>query len=161
MKNRKEKNEMIFNYNTLKQAAKEGSRLGRWKELPVFSCSKQGLLQKGNGAYYVVYDDDNAFVKKTADTWFRYGYLDQSGSVHEENSRSYFPVPKPQVKSASTSQPSMFTYASGTFKEEKKPEYKREETTADVRIGVDVEETLRRAREMTVADLLEGFNYGL
>lgn len=144
---------MIFNYNTLKQAAREGSRLGRWKELPVFSCSKSELLRKGNGAYYVVYDDDNAFVKKTADTWFRYGYLDQSGSVHEENSRSYFPQPKPQVKYE--------TSTSGMTKSEKKVEAKREETTADVRVGLDIEATLRRAREMTVADLLEGFNYGL
>lgn len=152
---------MIFNYNTLKQAAREGSRLGRWKELPVFSCSKSELLRKGNGAYYVVYDDDNAFVKKTADTWFRYGYLDQSGSVHEESSRNYFPVPKPQVKSAGIPQSSMFTYTSGTFKEEKKPEVKREEIAADVKIGMDVEATLKRAREMTVEDLLKGFNYGL
>lgn len=149
---------MIFNYNTLKQAAREGSRLGRWKELPVFSCSKSELLRKGNGAYYVVYDDDNAFVKKTADTWFRYGYLDQSGSVHEESSRTYFPQPEPQVK-YETSTATFFT--PGTVKKEKKAEAKREETTADVRVGLDIEATLRRAREMTVADLLEGFNYGL
>ena len=34
-------------------------------------------------------------------------------------------------------------------------------TTADVRVEIDVEATLKKAREMTIEDLLAGFDYGL
>jgi hypothetical protein len=34
-------------------------------------------------------------------------------------------------------------------------------TTADVRVEIDVEATLKKAREMTIEDLLKGFDYGL
>lgn len=148
---------MTFNYNTLKQAAKEGQRLGRWKELPVFSSDKQGLAQKGNGAFYVVYDDNNAFVKKSGSMWFRYGYLDKEGSVHEDTTREYFVTPKPKAQTAS------FEYNG------KKAEVKYAHTTttnspgpmADVKMELDVESTLQKAREMSIEDLLKGFDYGL
>lgn len=146
---------MVFDYNTLKQAAKEGSRLGKWKDLPVFACDRRSLAQKGNGAYYVVYDNDNALVKKMADTWFKYGYVDQDGMVHEESSSTYPLNPKPEVPKPQTTT-SVSTSAPG--KTETK---KRDEVVADVRTEIDVEATLKRARQMTVEDLLEGFNYGL
>ena len=158
---------MVFSYNNLMSAAKSGQRLGKWKDLPVFSCDRQGLSQKGNGAYYVVYDDDNAFVKKSGSMWFRFGYLDKEGSVHEDTKREYFPirterdkevfyynekkaevqyVPTAHHTTTSTSAPgpSMTTT-----------------TTADVKLEIDVEGTLKKAREMTIEDLLAGFNYGL
>lgn len=141
---------MVFDYNNLKQAAKEGSKLGRWKDLPVFSCDRRSLAHKGNGAYYIVYDDDNALAKKTGDVWSRYGYVDKDGGVHEESSGIYPINPKPQTTtSVSTSTPG---------KTETK---KRDEVVADVKIDLDVDATLTRARQMTVEDLLEGFNYGL
>lgn len=137
---------MTFNYSTLKQAAKEGSRLGKWKDLPVFSCDRQSLLQKGNGAYYVVYDHDNAFVKKSGSMWFRYGYLDESGSVHEEDKKEYFPLEK-KVEAPVKVEPQTFDVSPGPV--------------ADVKLELDVEGTLKKAREMTIEDLLKGFNYGL
>lgn len=153
---------MVFSYNNLMSAAKSGQRLGKWKDLPVFSCDRMGLAQKGNGAYYVVYDDDNAFVKKSGSMWFRFGYLDKEGSVHEDTKREYFPIrtekdkevfyynekkatvefaPVPTAHTTSSAAP-------GT-------------TTADVKLEIDVEGTLKKAREMTIEDLLAGFNYGL
>jgi len=151
---------MVFSYNNLMSAAKSGQRLGKWKDLPVFSCDRMGLAQKGNGAYYVVYDDDNAFVKKSGSMWFRFGYLDKEGSVHEDTKREYFPIrtekdkevfyyneKKATVEFAPV--PTVHTTASsGT-------------TTADVKLEIDVEGTLKKAREMTIEDLLAGFNYGL
>ena len=155
---------MVFSYNNLMSAAKSGQRLGKWKDLPVFSCDRMGLAQKGNGAYYVVYDDDNAFVKKSGSMWFRFGYLDKEGSVHEDTKREYFPIrterdkevfyynekkatvefaPVPTAHHMTSS-----TSAPGT-------------TTADVKLEIDVEGTLKKAREMTIEDLLAGFNYGL
>lgn len=137
---------MTFNYGTLKQAAKEGNRLGKWKDLPVFSCDRQSLSQKGNGAYYVVYDHDNAFVKKSGSMWFRYGYLDESGSVHEEDKKEYFPGEK-KAKVEAPVKAETFDVAPGPM--------------ADVKLELDVEGTLKKAREMTIEDLLKGFNYGL
>lgn len=157
---------MVFSYNNLMSAAKSGQRLGKWKDLPVFSCDRMGLAQKGNGAYYVVYDDDNAFVKKSGSMWFRFGYLDKEGSVHEDTKREYFPIRTERDKG-------VFYY------NEKKAEVKYESpahhttttstsapepsttTTADVKLEIDVEGTLKKAREMTIEDLLAGFNYGL
>ena len=137
---------MTFNYGTLKQAAKEGNRLGKWKDLPVFSCDRQSLSQKGNGAYYVVYDHDNAFVKKSGSMWFRYGYLDESGSVHEEDKKEYF-LGEKKAKVEAPVKAETFDVAPGPM--------------ADVKLELDVEGTLKKAREMTIEDLLKGFNYGL
>ena len=152
---------MVFSYNNLMSAAKSGQRLGKWKDLPVFSCDRMGLAQKGNGAYYVVYDDDNAFVKKSGSMWFRFGYLDKEGSVHEDTKREYFPIrterdkevfyyneKKATVEFVSVPTAHTSFAAPGT-------------TTADVKLEIDVEGTLKKAREMTIEDLLAGFNYGL
>ena len=150
---------MTFDYNTLKKAAANGGKIGNWKGLPVFSVSRDVLRNRGNGAYYVIYDEDNSFVKKEGAMWFRYGYLDKEGSVHEQTKREYFPTPSRKeepkvakydaVKAEFTYVPAAATStAPGT-------------TTADVRVEIDVEATLKKAREMTIEDLLNGFNYGL
>ena len=150
---------MTFDYNTLKKAAANGGKIGNWKGLPVFSVSRDTLRNRGNGAYYVVYDEDNSFVKKEGAMWFRYGYLDKEGSVHEQTKREYFPTPSRKeepkvakfdaVKAEFTYAPAATTtVASGT-------------TTVDVRVEIDVEATLKKAREMTIEDLLKGFDYGL
>ena len=156
---------MVFSYNNLMSAAKSGQRLGKWKDLPVFSCDRMGLAQKGNGAYYVIYDDNNAFVKKSGSMWFRFGYLDKEGSVHEDTKREYFPIrtekdkevfyyneKKAEVQYVPTAPT---TSAPGKKKEEK------DGLVGDVKLEIDVEGTLKKAREMTIEDLLAGFNYGL
>ena len=144
---------MTFDYNTLKKAAANGGKIGNWKGLPVFSVSRDVLRNRGNGAYYVIYDEDNSFVKKEGAMWFRYGYLDKEGSVHEQTKREYFPTPsKPQVAKFDAVK-AEFTYAPAAHHETT--------TTADVRVEIDVEATLKKAREMTIEDLLAGFNYGL
>ena len=154
---------MTFDYNTLKKAAANGGKIGNWKGLPVFSVSRDTLRNRGNGAYYVVYDEDNSFVKKEGAMWFRYGYLDKEGSVHEQTKREYFPTPSKkeepkvakfdEVKAAFTDAPAAFTYAPGPAT--------ATATTADVKVEIDVEATLKKAREMTIEDLLKGFDYGL
>ena len=154
---------MTFDYNTLKKAAANGGKIGNWKGLPVFSVSRDTLRNRGNGAYYVVYDEDNSFVKKEGAMWFRYGYLDKEGSVHEQTKREYFPTPSKReepkvakydaVKAAFTDAPAAFTYETSCAP--------GPSTTADVRVEIDVEATLKKAREMTIEDLLKGFNYGL
>ena len=153
---------MTFDYNTLKKAAANGGKIGNWKGLPVFSVSRDVLRNRGNGAYYVIYDEDNSFVKKEGAMWFRYGYLDREGSVHEQTKREYFPTPskreEPKVAKYDIAK-AEFTYVPAAH-------YETSTTpgtaaVADVRVEIDVEATLKKAREMTIEDLLKGFNYGL
>ena len=152
---------MTFDYNTLKKAAANGGKIGNWKGLPVFSVSRDMLRNRGNGAYYVVYDEDNSFVKKEGAMWFRYGYLDKEGSVHEQTKREYFPTPsKPQVAKFDAVK-AEFTYEPAAHHETTVAPGPSTTTTADVRVEIDVEATLKKAREMTIEDLLAGFNYGL
>lgn len=150
---------MTFDYNTLKKAAANGGKIGNWKGLPVFSVSRDTLRNRGNGAYYVVYDEDNSFVKKEGAMWFRYGYLDKEGSVHEQTKREYFPTPsrkeEPKVAKYDAVK-AEFSYVPAAHHETPGPS-----TTADVRVEIDVEATLKKAREMTIEDLLAGFDYGL
>ena len=154
---------MTFDYNTLKKAAANGGKIGNWKGLPVFSVSRDTLRNRGNGAYYVVYDEDNSFVKKEGAMWFRYGYLDKEGSVHEQTKREYFPTPskreEPKVAKFDAVK-AEFTYAPAATTTTCAPGPSTT-TTADVRVEIDVEATLKKAREMTIEDLLAGFNYGL
>ena len=152
---------MTFDYNTLKKAAANGGKIGNWKGLPVFSVSRDTLRNRGNGAYYVVYDEDNSFVKKEGAMWFRYGYLDKEGSVHEQTKREYFPTPsrkeEPKVAKYDAVK-AEFSYAPAATTTTVAP---GTTTTADVRVEIDVEATLKKAREMTIEDLLAGFDYGL
>lgn len=155
---------MTFDYNTLKKAAANGGKIGNWKGLPVFSVSRDVLRNRGNGAYYVVYDEDNSFVKKEGAMWFRYGYLDKEGSVHEQTKREYFPTPsKPQTPKYDLDMKAEFTYKNpqDSYHETTVAPGPSTTTTADVRVEIDVEATLKKAREMTIEDLLKGFNYGL
>ena len=153
---------MTFDYNTLKKAAANGGKIGNWKGLPVFSVSRDVLRNRGNGAYYVIYDEDNSFVKKEGAMWFRYGYLDKEGSVHEQTKREYFPTPsrkeEPKVAKYDAVK-AEFTYVPAAHHETSVAS--GSSTTADVRVEIDVEATLKKAREMTIEDLLKGFNYGL
>lgn len=152
---------MTFDYNTLKKAAANGGKIGNWKGLPVFSVSRDMLRNRGNGAYYVVYDEDNSFVKKEGAMWFRYGYLDEEGSVHEQTKREYFPTPsKPQTPKYDLDMKAEFTYKNPQDETTVTPGPSTT-TTADVRVEIDVEATLKKAREMTIEDLLAGFDYGL
>lgn len=150
---------MTFDYNTLKKAAANCGKIGNWKGLPVFSVSRDTLRNRGNGAYYIVYDEDNSFVKKEGAMWFRYGYLDKEGSVHEQTKREYFPTPakreEPKVAKYE------FTYVPTANHETTVALGPSMTTTADVKLEIDVEGTLKKAREMTIEDLLAGFNYGL
>lgn len=152
---------MTFDYNTLKKAAANGGKIGNWKGLPVFSVSRDTLRNRGNGAYYVVYDEDNSFVKKEGAMWFRYGYLDKEGSVHEQTKREYFPTPskreEPKVAKYDAVK-AEFSYVPAAHHE---TTTSTPGTTADVRVEIDVEATLKKAREMTIEDLLAGFDYGL
>ena len=158
---------MTFDYYTLKRVAQSGDRIGNWNGKPVFSCSAADLENKGSGAYYLLYDDDNKIVTKDGKFYYSYGTVSESGSVTEYNSRRrYNTVCETQhnhgyeVNAAMkySSEPVPAAVAEVTYA----PGYDvSERPVADVRVEIDVEATLKKAREMSVEDLLGDFMVGV
>ena len=155
---------MTFDYYTLKRLAKEGSKLGNWNGKSVFAASASNLDNLGGGAFYVLYDDDNKIVGRDGKYFYSYGTVSGSGSVNEYSSRRrYNQVSEThsyEVNAAAkySSEPVPTTTAAASYS----PGYDRtERPVGDVKMEIDVEKTLKAAREMTVESLLEGFLPGL
>ena len=167
---------MTFDYSTLKRAARDGSRLGNWNGKAVFAASANSLENKGSGAYYILYDDENRIVAKTNNGWKSFGEVTTQGSVNEYSSaRNYRipaeaaqaarrastpgmkyssePIPQAVMKVSYTAEASEGTYAPGYDISER--------PMGDVSTELDVEKTLKMAREMTIENLLEGFLPGV
>lgn len=140
---------MILDYNTLKRAAKEGWRLGNWNGKAVFAASVIQLQNLGDGVYYVLYDDENKLVAKTDGEWKSYGEVNEAGRVNEySGARRYTIV----VEAMNSNYTELNPYAPGYSASER--------PIGDVKMELDVEDTLKKARAMTVESLLEGFLSG-
>jgi hypothetical protein len=164
---------MIFDYNTLKRAARDGSRLGNWNGKAVFAASANDLENKGSGAYYILYDDENRIVARTNNGWKSFGEVSTQGSVNEYSSARNYKTPAQAAEAARKASTSGMRYSSepipqatmtvsyateGTYA----PGYDRtERPVGDVKTEIDVEKTLKMAREMSIDDLLEGFLPGV
>ena len=162
---------MTFDYYSLKRAAKEGQMLGKWNGKSVFAASANDLENKGNGAFYILYDDENKLVTRVGSGWKSYGEVSEQGSVSEYSTARNYKTPAEAaaaarkastsgMKSAAMPQPTMtVSYAAeGSYA----PGYDvNERPVADVKTEIDVEKTLKMAREMTVENLLEGFLPGV
>ena len=144
---------MEFTYGNLKAYEKSGDSLGKWNGLQVFPASKYDLKNKGNGVYYILYDDANVIVKRVDDVFYAYGTVDSVGSVDEWGSReAYLDLSEKKKKAKTKTVPAAPVSV---------PEIPAEPVVGDVKLGIDVDDVLKNAREMTVDSLLEGFNYGL
>lgn len=164
---------MIFDYNTLKRAARDGSRLGNWNGKAVFAASADSLDNKGSGAYYILYDDENKIVARTNNGWKSFGEVSVQGSVNEYSSARNYKTPAEAAAAARKASTSGMRYSSESIPQATMtvsyasetsytPGYDRtERPVGDVKVGLDVEGTLRKAREMTVESLLEGFLPGV
>lgn len=143
---------MEFTYQNLEMISKKGTSIGKWKGKNVFTCSESELKNMGSGAYYIVYDDNNTLVGKIGDRWYKFGNVNSEGTVHECDACRYTYHYDTQAYEPAAKAPQ---------EKEVPQEAAREEVIGDVQMGLDVEETLKRARTITVESLLEGFNYGL
>ena len=152
---------MTFDYNTLKKMARSGDRLGNWNGKPVFSCSVVDLEDSGNGAYYILYDDENKIVGKDGKFYYSYGTVSAGGSVTEYNSRRRYNVDAAHdgdYKINAAMKYSSEPVPAATVAVSYAPGYDvSERPVADVKVEIDVEATLKKAREMTIDDLLDGF----
>lgn len=140
---------MEFTYSSLKSFEKTGESLGKWSGLPVFPASKYDLKSKGNGVYYILYDDANVIVKRVGDVFYAYGTVDSVGSVDEWGSKEAY-LDLSEKKKAKTVPAAPVPVAVAT-----------EPVVGDVKLGIDVDDVLKNAREMSIDSLLVGFNYGL
>lgn len=168
MKNEtKGKCEMTFDYRTLKQAAREGSRLGNWNGKAVFAAGTAQLDNLGSGAYYILYDDENKIVAKTSNGWKSYGEVSEAGSVSEYSSARRYSTPA-ETAAAAKRASSAYSTSGMRYSAEPVPAATAtvtyapgydvsERPTGDVKMGLDVEGTLKKARELSIDDLLAGF----
>lgn len=140
-----------FDYRSLRDAAWNGGILGKWSGYSVFSASKDSLDEKGSGAFYILYDDDNKIVRKDSyGVWKVYGEVDMTGNVEEyQYIKKYnryteektYEAPKEEAPAADL--------------------YVEEEVVGDVKTDIDVDKVLKSVATTTIDDLLKGFNYGL
>ena len=164
---------MKFSYNNLKSVEQSGNRIGNWHGLPVLASSKYGLKNKGSGAYYILYDDENKIVARTNSGWKSYGEVTSQGSVNEYSSaRNYKTPAEAAVAARKASSAASLQIPQAVMKfcgdatkgtgGSYSPGYDRtERPVGDVGLEIDVEATLRKAREMTVESFLEGFLPGV
>lgn len=89
-----------YDYNALKIAATNGSRIGGWQGWDVYSCSKYDY-NAAEPHFYVIYDDDKKLVCKG----MVYGTIDSNGTINEVDSRYAYevrkknkPAPAPTMK---------------------------------------------------------------
>ena len=169
---------MTFDYNTLKRAARDGSRLGNWNGKAVFAASANDLENKGNGAFYILYDDENRLVTRVGSGWKSYGEVSEQGSVSEYSSARNYKTPAEAAQAARKAGERSYPTSGMRYSSEPIPQatmtvsyasegsyspgYNRaERPVGDVKLDIDVEKTLKMAREMTVESLLEGFLPGV
>ena len=164
---------MTFDYNTLKRATRDGSRLGNWKGKAVFAASYTDLENKGSGAYYILYDDENKIVARTNSGWKSFGEVTKQGSVNEYNNVRNYRTPAQAAEAARKASTFGMRYSSEPIPQAMMtvnyateasytPGYSRAESpVGDVKTEIDVEKTLKMAREMTIEDLLKGFLPGV
>lgn len=133
---------MNFTYAALFRAWENDSKIGNWRNKPVYAMPQLQLENAAvNGVYYVVYDDGNKLVGLNYNNQFViYGTIDDRGNVDEYDMPKRYDLPSWEKEESQTAE---------------------EPLIADVKIGIDVDATLKAAREMTVESLLDGFNYGL
>lgn len=74
----------MLSYNCLKQAAQDKIRIGSWKGIEVYACSKY-KYDATTTQFYVLYDDGNKLVKEG----YCYGSIDINGFVNEEEPTWY------------------------------------------------------------------------
>ena len=89
-----------YSYSALKTAAANGNRIGGWKGLNVYACSKYNYDPKQTKAYYVIYDDGNALVRGNS----IYGAISDTGVVDEWDICGTWKSPREEKKKSAPTQ---------------------------------------------------------
>ena len=158
---------MKFTYFALKSAAYNGDRVGNWKGYPVFACERENLDRKSEGAYFIVYDNDNYIVRRIGNQWYSYGQVSESGNVTEWDYKKKYVThqdyePVKYCYDTQTYEPAAHAVCGKSADEcDGTAAAAPDAVVGDVKVGLDIDALLSSVRTMTVDSLLEGFNYGL
>lgn len=142
---------MGYSFNELQRAWITDSKLGTWQGWPVFACTKQEALAltDKNDNFYIVFDDGNALVRQGK----RYGTVSEMGNVDEWR----WPMQYADASASATAKT-----ANVSTKTEEPVAAEEVGTTVSLETSsANLDDVLKKAREMTVESLLEGFNYGV
>ena len=141
---------MNFGYTSLKQAWQNDTRVGNWKGRSVFAAPSYKVEDLPTSHFYIIFDDGN----KMYYDGLVYGTVTEAGNVEELRVPQRWNYKKRRETTPAKEEPVR-------EKETQKEETPEVEVVVDVKINIDVDATLKLARETSVEDLLNGFNYGL
>lgn len=149
---------MDFTYENLQDAWLHDVKIGNWKGKPVYSVRKDHINEECvNGVFYVVFDDGYKIIGiDPSNRMKEYGSIDRRGNVDEH----FAPLKYSAYVEEKPAAPA-YVSVKETPLQPQAAEVAETPIIADVKLGIDVDEALKAAREMTVDSLLEGFNYGL
>ena len=146
-----------FDYRSLKEAWSKGIDVGHFNGYPVYPIKTSEIYDKGTGAYYILFDQDNILVRKMNGDWYKFAKVSISGSLSDEKMELYREYVRKSAQRCDE-----------PVEEMKKPVEKREEAETayekvegDVQLGLVIDDILAGVRTLKVDDLLKGFNYGL
>lgn len=159
---------MKFTYSALKTAAYNGDRVGNWKGYPVFACERENLDRKSEGAYFIVYDNDNYIVRRIGNQWYSYGQVSEAGNVTEWDYKKKYITRSEytyhydtQTYEPAAAAPTHAVCGKNAAECDGTAAAAHDEVVGDVKVGLDIDALLSSVHTMTVDSLLEGFNYGL
>lgn len=137
---------MQFTYTYLKNADENNVKVGNYEGKAVYAITKDRLDDTSERYYYIIYDDNNYLYHNG----YVYAMVTSGGNVNTFSRRRYN-VRREEFKPIPTTTPQA----------QELPQTTTSSTTGDVELELIVEGTLKKAREMTIDSLLEGFDYGL
>lgn len=148
---------MIFDYNTLKEMS--NNEIGNWNGWKIFVTSTEDLdkyRNKPSNTLYILYDDENIVVyfDTVIKNWKIFGYVTTLGQVVTTDSKLYKNEKRQyeyeDIKEYKKEESAAITYSPG-YEIDEKP-------IGDVKIDLVIEDILSRSRDLTISELLEGFN---
>lgn len=77
-----------YSYTELKKSAINKSKIGKWKGIDVFTCSKYDY-NAASPHFWVIYDDHNKLVKGG----YVYGNIDDTGAI-DECDKYWYNIPR-------------------------------------------------------------------
>ena len=159
---------MNYTYTSLERASQTGMKLGDYQGARVYATNIVRLNNESKfpDCIYCIYDYNNVLVRwnEIEDDWLIVGYLDVSGRIDDRNKgRTYKPFGYENAPAAANQKMKSKNEMKNESKKsnEKGNSNENEPIIADVRLEIEVENTLKNAREMSIDNLLAGFNYGL
>ena len=153
----------MFKYSELEYADYKGMDIGAYKGRKVFPCRFRDLKSKGSGVFYLVYDYDyeglySLIIRDANDEKFYIvGKVSEKGEVTDLYKR--VSLDELNYNKVSASYEVKKTETKNVPVEETVSE--EPQVVGDVKLEIDVEKMLAAARDMSIDDLLKGFNYGL